>query len=101
MQLVLYGWAGAEWNSYLDDTWVLLRDCKVKRGEIRTVYLDEEFRSAYRIFKDYKRHGLPNGKGSNDEPADVIELINLMQDEVDAYEFDEHQKRMRKNGHSN
>ena len=101
MQLVLYGWAGAEWNRYLDNTWVLLRDCKVKRGDIRAVYLDEEFRSAYRIFKNFKRYGLPNGKGSNDEPADVIELINLMQDEVDAWEHEEHLKRTKKNGYNN
>ena len=96
MQLVYYGWASANWNSYLDNTWVLLRNCKVKRSEIKTSYLDNEFWSTYAIYKNWKRFGLPHGAGWLNEHSETIELLNLMQDEIDSCEYDDFLKRKNK-----
>jgi hypothetical protein len=93
MQLIYYGWASAEWNKYLDNTVVILRDCTVKRCDIKTKYLDSEFLSCYRIYKNFKRFGLPHGLGWINESAQTIELLNFIQDEVDACEYEEIKKR--------
>lgn len=76
----------------LDDTWVLLRDRKIRRGDIPG-YLDSEFWSAFRIWKYYRRFGLPNGAGWANEPAFIVEVIDLFEDEREAHEAEEMERR--------
>jgi hypothetical protein len=80
---------------------VLLRDCKVRRGEIAG-YLNAEFWTAFRIWKYYRRFGLPNGAGWINEPASTIEIIDLFEDEREAHEAEEiRSRRGGADGHDN
>ena len=92
------GWAEAEWNPSLNETKVVLRDRTCLRGEIPN-FLSDEFWEAYRIWKNYRRYGLPNGRGWAEEPEEILRLIDLFEDEIALNQKREREDKEEELGH--
>jgi hypothetical protein len=54
----------------------------LKRKEMKALLTDDLW-IAMRIWKDYKRFGLPNGKGPLEESHETLMLINGFEDEFE------------------
>lgn len=56
----------------------------MRRKEV-AAYLGPGFRYALRVWSRTKRYGLPNGSGWANEPAATMELLDLFEDELEAW----------------
>jgi hypothetical protein len=57
----------------------------VRRRDIEN-YFTEDFARAFRIWSDYKRFGLPYAGGYARQPAQIIEIIRLFENEHTAWQ---------------
>jgi len=68
---------------------VLLPDRKILRGEVRSYLTSEEFRSALKLWRRWRRYGLPHGGlGWAWEPSATMEILDLFEDEALLYELE-------------
>jgi len=61
---------------------ILLLDRVIKQGEVKK-YLTLEFYAAYNLWAKIKRWGWPHGSAWVEEPAAVVELVELFDAEFD------------------
>jgi hypothetical protein len=54
----------------------------IKRGEVCD-YLTPEFFDAYSLWAKIRRYGWPHGQGWIDEPACLVELVELFDGELE------------------
>jgi hypothetical protein len=54
----------------------------ITRAEMRTL-LTEDLWDAIRIWKDYRRFGLPNGSGKQGETSELVDLVSAFENEYD------------------
>ena len=58
---------------------------------MRSYLTSEEFRSALKLWRRWRRYGLPNGPGWAWEPSATMEILDLFEDEVLLYELEKRQ----------
>lgn len=61
-----------------------MRDRVVRRNQVHGV-LNGEFWSAYRLWKRWRRFGLPTGAGWLAEPETTIRVLEIIEDEIDLW----------------
>jgi len=71
--------------------WIILRTRKIRRRDARG-YLGAEFRYWWKVWRRWKRFGLPNGSGWANEPESTIRVLELFEDELDAWREEKKQE---------
>ena len=85
--------SGKVWADYIPQGDEIRKNKIVLRTEIKGVwhevrtteiqsYLTKEFYEAYRIYRNIKELGVPNGQGWNNEPSIVLTIWELFHSEV-------------------
>lgn len=72
----------------------------MKRGDIPR-YLSGEFWEAYKIWKYFRRFGLPNGQGWTNEPDEVLRIIDLFETEYELFIAEKRERPGEKDGSNN
>jgi hypothetical protein len=63
----------------------------IKQGEVKK-YLTPKFWTAYNLWAKIKRYGWPHGSAWADEPAAVVELVELFDAELDLLKEKDREK---------
>jgi len=79
--LIYDGWHERELKQCYANEKLILREHVIKRGEVFD-YLTPEFFSAYNLWSKIKRYGWPHGSAWIDEPASLVELVELFDIEL-------------------
>jgi hypothetical protein len=82
LSLLWDGWDKRELRREYSREKILLRDCVIKRGEVKK-YLTPDFYAAYNLWAKIKRYGWPHGPDWINEPAGLVDMVELFDTELE------------------
>jgi len=78
---------------------VFLRDQTIKRRDIPRFLESKDFLSAFSIWKRWTRYGFYNPGGMAGQPAEVIKILDIFEDEKAYLEAEQIEEMKGKHGH--